>query len=178
MIVAELSNPVIGTLTACSFHIPNGSDYQDIKREVGDEMANWLTKKRTRTVCGIDANSPEIDHPDTTKIKLYKYDSRLLLGRNPIHNLKDACRVYLNAHPEIMRPIEILREQGPLFTSFINYKHDENKTPVPHRYDHIYITPDIKVSSLKYLDIHAKVYDDSDKRLSDHAMVVTDLSMN
>ena len=177
MIVAELSNPTIGTLTGCSFHIPNGSNYAHVKRDVGDEIANWLTKKRTRTVFGIDANSPEIDHPDNTKIQLYKYDSRLLLGNSPIHNLEDTCRVYLNAHSELMGPIVLLREHGPLSTSFINYKRDENKTPVPHRYDHIYTTPDINVISIKYLDIHSKVYDDGDKRLSDHAMVVTELSI-
>jgi|SRR6266498_3748443 len=61
-----------GPLTACSFHIPNGSNHGirhgDKKRISGKAIAELLGRQRSRTVFGIDANSPKVDHPEPLSV--------------------------------------------------------------------------------------------------------------
>ena len=155
-----------GALTACSFHIPNGSTHGEKKRTFGKAIAEWLAKERSQTIFGVDANSPKVDHPDIKKCELWGSDASELLGLkpNPIHNLRDALRIYLEAHPEKTRTIQEQRPNGPLAVS---YNRGNNRTKVDRRYDHIYVTPDIKVIEVEYLDLLFEA--------SDHALVVAEL---
>lgn len=167
-IVGNLKTPA-GSLTACSFHIPNGSTHGVKKRIFGEVIAQWLAIRRSRTIFGIDANSPKVDHHDIKKCELWGSDAPELLGLkpNPIHNLRDAFRVYLEENSETASVLQEQRPNGPLAVS---YNRGNNKTKVARRYDHIYVTPDIKVIKVQYHDLLVEA--------SDHALVVAEVDLS
>lgn len=166
--ISRLESPA-GLITACSFHIPNGSRHKDKKRVTGRVIAEWLAQQKLKTIFGIDANSPAVDHPDVSKSVLYENDAPELLGFSgkSIHNLRDAFRISLESNPEMARLIVAQRPNGPLAVS---YDRGNNVTRVERRYDHIYITPDIKVIKVEYHDLLPEA--------SDHALVVAELEVS
>jgi exonuclease III len=188
----NLCNAEFGVLSVFNLHVPNGSNYGvrfgDLKRKVGDQISDLLVERRSRTVLGMDANSPKVDHPDRTReglldTDLYASDSRRLLGPQVSHNTRDAFRLYLEAHPEEYDRIRRARPEGPLAASFFTQKRDAQKTLILHRFDHIYVTPDLGVDSVMYYPLNCKVYDSkegqrrgrADSKLSDHALVFASL---
>ena len=109
-----------------------------------------------------------MDHLDVTKCSLFRSDAPELLGlqSNPIHNLRDALRIYLESQPEMVRVIKEQRPGGPLAVS---YNRGNNKTKVDRRYDHIYVTPDLTVVKVEYLELLSEA--------SDHALVIAELEI-
>lgn len=155
-------------INACSFHTPPGASWKELKPKSHKLLAEWLASQSTRFVLGIDANAPKTDHPDITKNEWWWKDEPLLLGANPLHNMKDALRVYLDSHPDILQHLETLRPMGPLALSHVR---GNRRKYTDCRYDFIYVTPDIKVKSVEYL------YEESVKAGSDHALVVAELEV-
>lgn len=166
-LVARLDSPEC-YITACSFHTPPGASWKELKPKSHKLLAEWLAFQSTQFILGIDANAPKTDHPDITKNEWWWKDEPLLLGANPLHNMKDAFRLYLNSHPDIFQNLEALRPNGPLALSHIR---GNSRKYTDCRYDFIYITPDIKVKNVEYL------YEESVKAGSDHALVFADLEV-
>ncbi len=100
-LVARLESPKY-SFTICSFHTPPGASWKELKPKSHRLLAEWLTFHQTRFILGIDVNAPKIDHPDISKNEWWWEDEPLLLGANPLHNLKDALRTYLDFHPNIL----------------------------------------------------------------------------
>ena len=162
-----------GELNAASFHQVAGSDKKKWgpakKRQTFRAIAEWLGRHSVRAVMGIDANSPELDHPDVSR-NIYFFD-RLAgdqdehLLHDPTratHVLVDVYRSFLHAHPEELERIVSVRPEGPVAVSHFNRSR-------PRRFDFIYATPDLRPERVVY---HHETLTD---KLSDHALVVADL---
>lgn len=147
-------------ITACSFHTPPGATHRELKPKSLRMLAEWLSFDKKQFILGIDANAPKIDHPDITKNEWWWQDEALLLGANPIHNLKDTLRICLDSHPHTSQR----SQKVPLAVSYIRGNTD-------CRYDFIFVTPDILVHSVEYL------YKESIQAGSDHAIVVAELEV-
>lgn len=140
-------------------------------------IAEWLSRHPTRAIAGMDVNSPDVDHPDVSKniyysaLRAHDQDEHLLHdpARAP-HVLRDAFRVYLKAEQKKLARIIELRSAGPLATSHVT-------RGTPHRFDFIYVTPDITPVYVAYRGDVMKPQPDTGKRLSDHAAVVADLNL-
>ncbi len=166
-LIVEVESP-LGPLTLVSFHAPPGVSWQEKKPQAFLALARWLAQHQTRVLVGMDANAPKTDHPDSEQNEWWWPDEPLLLGPRPLHPLKDALRIWLEAHPSEAEQRQALRPQGPLALSHIRGK--GASVPIPCRYDFIYITPDFSVSQIHYL------YDEAISAESDHAAVVSDLT--
>ncbi len=151
-------------ITACSFHTPPGATHKELKPKSLRMLAEWLGFDKKQFILGIYANAPKIDHPDITKSEWWWQDETQLLRANPLHNLKDALRIYLDSHPDISQRSQKVSANEPLAVSYIRGNTD-------CRYDFILVTPDISVHSVEYL------YKESIKAGSDHAIVVAELEV-
>lgn len=86
-----------------------------------------------------------------------------MLGEERNNDLRDAFRVYLDNHPELMREIVRERPSGPLAVSHIRgNQHKRTES----RYDFILVSPEIAVYKVEFL------YDEAVKAGSDHALVI------
>src|SRR5215831_2197628 len=95
-----VSLQVVGKqLTACAFHIPPGSNWKESKPQTMESIARWLAAQPTPLMFGIDANAPKTDHPDLSCNEWWWDAEPTLLGPSAIHKLKDAYRLFLEAHP-------------------------------------------------------------------------------
>jgi hypothetical protein len=112
----------------------------------------------------MDANTPDRDHPDSSKIGWHWSDEPKLLGPNAEHTLRDVLRTYLAAHPEELEEILRVRPEGPLAISHDTGK--RNGKSNPRRYDCICATPDLQVEGVEYL------YEEGLQAGSDHALVI------
>ena len=149
----------------CSFHTPPGANWGEIKPQTLRAIAEWLAKQSGHTIVGIDANCPKTDHPDISQNVWWWDDESLLLGGSPLHHLRDVFRLYLEKNPSELARVLAERPTGPLAISHLR---GSGPTITKCRYDFIYATPDI--------DVHSARYEKLVRAVSDHAMVVTDLS--
>jgi hypothetical protein len=94
-----------GKMTVCSFHIPPGASWGEIKPQTLKAIAEWLTMKSGTIIFGIDANCPKTDHPDPQKNEWWWDDEPALLGAKPAHSLRDTLRTLLNSRPEVLDQI-------------------------------------------------------------------------
>ena len=165
-----------GPLTVCSFHTPpaTGGRLVDgkkvlwglIKPETLRSYATWLATQDGPLVVGIDANTPEIDHPDHRLTQWWWPDDEpLLLGPAPLHKLKDAFRAYLHDRPEAFTLIQKERPAGPLA---ISHYRGRGSSRTACRYDFILVSDQIAVKGVEH---------HFDDRLSDHAIVIANLNL-
>jgi exonuclease III len=163
-----------GDLSVASFHQVAGSDKKKWgptkKRQTLHAIVAWLSRHRERAVMGIDANSPELDHPHVAR-NVYFFD-RLAgdqeehLLHDPsrsTHTFQDTYRAYLGKHPEELQKVIAGRADGPLAISHYNRGR-------PRRFDFIYATPDLRPERVVY---HEETLI---QKFSDHALVVADLT--
>jgi exonuclease III len=145
----------------CSFHIPPGANWGEIKPQTLRAIAEWLATQSGHVIFGIDANTPKTDHPVFDQNKWWWEDEPTLLGHSPLHELRDCLRLYLAERPHMLEEIVSRRPTGPLATS---YKRG-NRRKIDCRYDFIYISPGLDVLDVNYL------YEESVQAGSDHALV-------
>jgi endonuclease/exonuclease/phosphatase family metal-dependent hydrolase len=157
-LVAQTFSPA-GPLTVCSFHIPPGASWGNVKTQTQKAIAVWLSGKRGPVIVGIDANSPKTDTPIHDEVEFWPMDEPLLLGPKPLHRLRDAFRLFLADRPAILDEIQHARPTGPLAVS---HRRGSGTERTPCRYDFILVSPQVKVDHVEY------VFDES---LSDHALV-------
>jgi endonuclease/exonuclease/phosphatase family metal-dependent hydrolase len=154
--------------TYCSFHIPPGSNWDELKSQTLETIARWIASQPTPLVFGIDANAPKTDHPGIRRNEWWWEDSEpLLLGSNPLHKLRDAYRVFLEAHPDEMARVMQARPCGPLAVSHLRGK----RTKTECRYDFVYVSSEIVVQRVAYL------FEEAVRASSDHAVVIADLQV-
>jgi endonuclease/exonuclease/phosphatase family metal-dependent hydrolase len=165
-LIVEADSPT-GPLNLVSFHTPPGVSWKKMKPLALLALAQWLAQHETRVVVGMDANAPKTDHPNIQQNEWWWQEEPLMLGPEPLHSLKDALRIWLAAHPSEAEECYALRPRGPLAISYDRGK----RVSVPCRYDFIYITPDFSVSQIHYL------YEDAIRAGSDHAVVISDLTL-
>lgn len=157
-------------ITAASFHSSPG----DGKPEAALQVAHWLELTFGPAVLGLDANSPDIDHPDHEQSVFhwqqapFTHCEPALIGPPSMrrHRLDDAMRLWVNEHGLS----EGIPADGPLACTYDRAKHvGRNK---PSRFDSIWVSPEFTVSTINHL------WDPQQNQPlggSDHAMVVTEL---
>ncbi|HKD06864.1 MAG TPA: endonuclease/exonuclease/phosphatase family protein [Bryobacteraceae bacterium] len=153
-------------LTVCSFHIPPGASWGEIKPRTMKALAEWLGIQSGSVVAGMDANAPKTDHPDPLKSEWWWKDEPMLLGPTPQHGLRDAFRVFLTTRPDLLNEIQRSRPSGPLAISHVRGRGGRRTLC---RYDVILTSPDIAVTDVRYLPL--------DNAVSDHALVVGQLEL-
>ena len=89
-----------GDWIACSFHAPPGVSWGILKPRQAVVIANWLKQVKKPIWFGIDANTPDIDHPNFDKTRTHWHTGRRSLNGEPgddvlvastkIHELNDA----------------------------------------------------------------------------------------
>jgi hypothetical protein len=119
-------------------------------------------------IFGIDANTPKTDHPDISRSEWWWEDEPLLLGPRPLHGLKDALRLFLEANPAERDCVVAARPTGPLAVSHIR---GTRRKMTECRYDFIYISSEIQVHRVDYR------FDKSVRAVSDHALVTGEFEL-
>lgn len=167
-----------GDWIACSFHAPPGVSWGISKPRQAVEIANWLCNIKKPIWFGIDANTPEIDHPnfDKTRTHWHTGDRRLngepgddlLIASSKIHDLNDAYRLYLNKNKSALTEIMTKAPNGPLAVSHITGKRKDSPDN-PRRYDAVWVSDDYDVTNVTY------PYEESVASGSDHSLVIADL---
>ncbi len=74
---AELDTTVI---KVSSFHTPPGASVKELKPQSLVILAEWLTTRDRPVILGIDANAPDVDHPNLAENVWYWDDEPKLLG--------------------------------------------------------------------------------------------------
>jgi len=156
-------------IKVCGFHTPPGVSVKELKPLSHMVLAEWLKTRDHSVVLGIDANAPDVDHPELEENVWYWDDEQKLLGEQRIHDLRDAFRDYLIGNPDIYETIVQSRPKGPLAVSHITGK---GHKPKKRRYDFIFVTPDIKVKKVEYL------FEEACAAGSDHALVYAELEVD
>jgi endonuclease/exonuclease/phosphatase family metal-dependent hydrolase len=162
---------------------------QGPERKLGNfsALADWAATQRERTVLGIDANSPKVDHPDldrnvyfSDRIVLDQGEALLHDPRRRVHRLRDAYRLFLELSPtERSQALDHFdavaraqRGEGCLATSHVVQKQRR-------RFDFIYVSPDLASTSVEYreeaLGYRWRDAPASALSLSDHALVLAAL---
>jgi hypothetical protein len=157
-----------GAITFCSFHTPPGATWGRIKPRTLKAIAEWLPAQQGPIVVGIDANTPKTDHPDAVRNEWWWAEEPLLLGPTPVHQLRDALRLWLEGRPDMMAAIRAQRPHGPLAVSHVR---GSGKTRIACRYDFIYVSTHLAVEAVAYL------HEEALEAGSDHALVVASLGL-
>ena len=166
-----------GFFQACSFHGMNGEQGDDgfDKPRFTMQVAKWLEDQQGPVIIGMDANSPEVDHPDFARTECHfdwlgpRNFERSLLGPDARHRLVDVYRTWLEQDPKRMKQVIKERPEGPLA---ISHRSGSKKAGKPRRYDHILATRgDFQVVEAAY------EYDGAIAMKSDHALVTATLSV-
>lgn len=135
-------------------------------------IEQWATG-RDPVLVGLDANAwidtacspfePPIFDDDPQRAIM-----EFFLQQPSRHGLRDACRVWLDDHPDELVAIRARRPKGPLATTYVrggNY-------PVPDRFDVVMISPSIQVDAIEH------GYEDALAAGSDHGFVACDVSLS
>jgi endonuclease/exonuclease/phosphatase family metal-dependent hydrolase len=157
------------TIKVCSFHTPPGSRVKELKPLSLVMLAEWLTTRDHPVILGIDANAPDVDHPNLAENVWYWDDEPKLLGEEKIHDLSDAFRDHLTSNPDLFETVKQSRPEGPLAVSHITGK---GQKQTKRRYDFIFVTPDIRVKKVEY------IYEKACAAGSDHALVKAKLEID
>jgi endonuclease/exonuclease/phosphatase family metal-dependent hydrolase len=165
-LVVEVAVDEVG-LTVGSFHVPPGSRDPAAKTATLRGIAKWATKQRERTVFGIDANAPKVDHWDATKCVWWRDGEEDLLGAKPAHKMQDALRRWYEANPAERAPAQRRAADGPLEVSY--WRGTVAKKPC--RYDHVFTTGDIRVESVRHWVAESQAVG------ADHVLVVAELAV-
>lgn len=190
-LMVDIALPDGQVVTVVSAHArPAYKFLRNRKPSFATALAAWAEACPNPVVMGIDANTPDVDHPDEAKIRL-GWDSAdswprhqqdpgaldpqsadawgedRLLGPKAKHLLKDAYREY---HDRQGR--EPAFPEGPLRVSYVLRPGKKPMTPAERskRYDHLLVSPSIGVSYCDY-DMQAGV-----KGGSDHAVLQASLT--
>jgi hypothetical protein len=180
VIIIETTSPV-GRLTAVSYHAPPGVSWKKVKVDHALALARWLETVPGTVIVGVDANTPEVDHPDPalTRTHWHTGTSRLetgepgddyMFGPSPSHGLRDALRAWLEQHPAALERIRTERPNGPLAITHRTGKRT-NFEGNPVRFDHLWISRDLTVDTIHH------EYGAAVDAGSDHALVWADLEL-
>jgi len=164
-------------VTVVSYHAPAGVTHKEKKPAQALHIAWWLAGSEGPTILAGDFNTPAIDPPDHAAIRTHwhsgdrhlagAHGDDLLVGPNEVHPLRDALRLWLEAHPQALASVRTERPKGPLAISYCT-----GRGRYPYRYDAIWVSPEFSVRRIEYL------YEEALAAGSDHALVVVDLALS
>lgn len=167
-----------GPITVMSYHAPPGVSWGITKVNHAHALLRWINATPGQVIVGADANTPEIDHPNPAMTQTHWHTGRAKLGGDRgddvvfggalHHRLRDAHRLWLQQHPDVLSSIIRERPKGPLAVSHRTGK--TRRSPgVPRRFDTLWVGPE--------LEVLLSVYDYANAVTagSDHALVVADL---
>ena len=161
-------------VSVASYHASPG----DGKPECSLQVAHWLELQFGPTILGLDANSPDVDHPDHEQSVFhwqhppFTHCEPALIGppSKRRHRLEDAHRLWLARHPDEFQRLVSARPNGPLACTYDRMRDDVGFKP--SRFDSVWVSSEFRVDRVDHL------WDDASSRPmggSDHAMVVVDL---
>jgi hypothetical protein len=134
-------------------------------------------------ILGLDANSPEVDHPDHDHSVFYWRQAPYsrcepaLIGPpgKRRHRMEDAFRRWLADNQSELAEIRRRNPDGPLAVTYDSAKRDQRFNP--KRYDSIWVTPEFGVRHVEHLwDGNAGPEGGAPVGGGDHAMVVAELT--
>jgi hypothetical protein len=173
-IAAQVALPGAATVTLCSAQArPNPKDPRvRVPPAFHAAIAQWLASTAWPIIIGIEAQAPEIDHPNPRRSVFRNSTPEgggpgedQLLGADATHGLVDVLRQHLRHRPDEFAWIIAQRPEGPLAVS-------HQIAGYPARHDHIWATPDLDVLDVRYL------YREAVSTGGDHALVMADLSLS
>lgn len=161
-------------VTVASYHASPG----DGKPECTLQVAHWLELTFGPAILGLDANSPDVDHPDHER-SIFHWQQDPFARCEPAligppsarrHRLEDSLRRWFADHPEHLATLAKQSPDGPLACT---YDRGSAGRPKPSRFDSIWATPEFRVESVQH---HWNGATSVPFGGSDHAMVVVELS--
>lgn len=151
-------------------------------------FARWLEGVDGTAVVATSVRTPEVDHPDRGRVRTRRPTGErglqtrepgedLMFGPNPIHELDDALRRWLDEHPDQLERIRQTRPSGPLAVSYMyddlagSRRRPRRRSAISRarRYDALWVTADVRVNTIYY---H---YLDALQLGCEHALVVAHL---
>lgn len=135
-------------LTVLNYHALHGG-HGAVKPQASAQVGQWLEEEQGTVLLGMDANSPDIDHPDFAETVChwaqppYTELEQQLLGPRKRHRLRDLFRDHLAQHPTEYGAVRRRAPAGPLAVS--HYSRGR-----PRRYDHLWATPDVRSRRVSY----------------------------
>lgn len=165
----------LGSISVASYHAPPGVTHGIGKVRQAHALRAWIDRTSGPVIVGADANTPEVDHPDRSRVRTHWHtgDPRIgssetgddvVFGGLPAHRLRDALRLWLGENPEELSVIRQQRPQGPLAVS-----HRVGRGRVARRYDALWVSEELRVRAIRY------EYDAGLHAGSDHALVIAAL---
>jgi hypothetical protein len=140
------------TLRVCSFHARPATGGRPGRPPLGYARqlfhrvcADWLAEHPGPMLFGVDANSPYVDHPDPAHWQPSMAGDATLIGPQPRHHLTDALYRWLDEHPEELEHVRTKHPEGPLAISYVT-----SGAGRPVRYDHLFVTDDLRVENITY----------------------------
>lgn len=148
------------------FHSLTGCGYSKTKSAQFASIASYIyeNEKDIDFLC-FDANEPEIDHYDISKIQFFSqqgdkgHSANLIMGDKKVHELNDAYREFLKSKKD-----KGITKEIPLATSYI-LSGKKNK-----RYDYIFSSKKWNVTNFEYK------LEEGLSAGSDHAIVLGEFS--
>jgi len=156
-------------LDAISYHSLAGSGFKAGKGVAYRGLLETLAARERPVLLGLDANTPKLDHPDeASSLFWWPAHEPLVLGPPDArqHDLSDAFRLWLAAHPAELAAIETERPHGPLAVTHLRGARNN-----PCRYDQVWVSPEWTVESVRHPT------EASFEAGSDHALVSADLRL-
>lgn len=135
-------------------------------------VTDWLVQHAGPLIVGMDANTPWEDPWDLrTSGRLPDdpwFEDARLFGFDKAHDLRDAWREWLLAHPSELERILRLRPQGPLA---ITHNRGSGGSTLGCRYDHLLISESVSARDMGF------VLADAIGAGSDHALVWAEVTL-
>jgi len=129
-------------------------------------LAGWLSTFPAPVVLGMDANGPRVDYPDIEQSRWWTEEEALVLGVGA--RTSDALRLWYADHPAELKRRVRYYPNGPLADS---YHRGRRGKYLRCRYDSIRVSPDIRVTDVRYL------YEEAIWAGSDHALIVAEIEL-
>jgi endonuclease/exonuclease/phosphatase family metal-dependent hydrolase len=168
--VANIRSADGTALTLGSFHTRPAGGAR--KPSFTVDVARWVDAQSGPLVFGIDANTPDVDHPDFARTEFCwptgksRYGGEEALLGPACRGRFDVFRRYLEEHQDQLAAIVAARPNGPLAVSHVL------KGGGQRRYDHLWATDQFRVLNAEYR------FDETTRSAgSDHALVIADLKI-
>lgn len=166
-----------GPVSVASYHAPPGVTHGIGKVRQAHALRAWIERTSGPVIVGADANTPEVDHPDISRVRTHWHTGGPRIGLNetgddivfggvPTHRLRDALRLWLGENPEELAVIRQQRPEGPLAVS-----HRVGGGRAARRYDALWVSAELRVRAIRY------EYEAAVQAGSDHALVTAALEL-